>query len=67
MWLWNLAFSALFAAGGGIAAYFGWLGRRGQPSRSYDLDETLVFSLISFVLMFLLLSISSRRKSTPRS
>jgi hypothetical protein len=61
--MWNLAFSAVFAVCGGIAAYFGWIGRRGQPRRPYDLDESIMMTLVAFVLFFLLASFSNRRKS----
>ena len=62
-WMWNLGCSAVFSVCGGIASYFGWIGRRGHPRRSYDLDEAILMTLVSFVLFFLLLSFSTRRKS----
>jgi hypothetical protein len=63
VWVLNLVVSAVFSVCGGVAAYFGWLGRRGQPARSYDFDESILLTLVSFVLFFLLLSFSNRRKS----
>lgn len=62
MWLWNLCFSAAFAVCGGIGAYFGWLGRRGAPRRSYDFAECVELSLVAFVLFFLVLTVGGRRK-----
>jgi len=65
-WIANLVVSALFAVGGGICAYFGWLGWRGPRRPSYDLKEAAVLSLVLFVFAFVGLILFPLKKSDQK-